>query len=499
MSSSVDAKLADLSLTSSSSSSANTTEAHNLSLGEQFSLAYADYQKLIGSSSSSSSSSAPPITHAALLTNFQRIQARVRNLQLISPNEELDDISVSSLRFIAVPYYIAEILINQPGGMGERLSRITYAMANIQMFIKDMQKYKIISKQDDLSWKRSKQEWDESTSSSSLPANGMTPAARVNPAQLREEKIARFKKEKELTEKLKFYEDKKQKLRQERSDKKKKGFILSNANEANTQGEDDTAHTDEGESETGHSLPEEEERELLLLQFNSYILKILDHTKYLAQEVPMLKFAAQRQREQEEKERQMKSLSESERQKLREEEQRRKEKDLASIPKPIMYQMTSSAQLNQPIPANFQKYMQPLPTVQTFTPQQPSSSSSSSSSHKVSTIDTNVNALIASRLPDRNVVFRDANPALYTPEQWMEMQIAQGLVPMPEKQVVKSVDPRRIRSRPNEQTQPDTEEVPADELDGERAREAEEKARQKDANWDNWKDDNEKGAGNKMK
>jgi hypothetical protein len=70
---------------------------------------------------------------------------------------------------------------------------------------------------------------------------------------------------------------------------------------------------------------------------------------------------------------------------------------------------------------------------------------------------------------------------------------------MPEQQIVKATDPRRIRSRPNEQVTAETEEVTADQLDGEAARDAEETARLKDSRWNDWKDENEKGAGNKMK
>lgn len=89
-------------------------------------------------------------------------------------------------------------------------------------------------------------------------------------------------------------------------------------------------------------------------------------------------------------------------------------------------------------------------------------------------------------------VFRDPNPALLTVEQWQAQQVAKGLMPAPESPRARA---RRLAEEKERQERAE-DGAGGEEREPTEAEQDAETLRQR--NWDNWKDEHERGAGNKL-
>jgi len=115
----------------------------------------------------------------------------VARLRLFSPNEELDDINTCDLKFLLVPYMLAEVT-SQQTDMTERLQALRQSIIFWQAFAHDCSRLGIAHTED----------------SKAIDAD---PEARYDAATKRDEKIARYKRCKELDEKTAYLFEKKKK------------------------------------------------------------------------------------------------------------------------------------------------------------------------------------------------------------------------------------------------------------------------------------------------
>jgi len=106
-----------------------------------------------------------------------------------------------------------------------------------------------------------------------------------------------------------------------------------------------------------------------------------------------------------------------------------------------------------------------------------------------------VQEMIALRT-DRTQVFRDSNPYLMELDDWARMKQAEGY--LPGERDVELARKRREEEEARRQRLEDGEESDEEQRKTQREIEEEEEKAQREAReWDNWKDDHEKGAGNR--
>ena len=138
---------------------------------------------------------------------------------------------------------------------------------------------------------------------------------------------------------------------------------------------------------------------------------------------------------------------------------------------PVVYHIASPSELSQPIPAHMAQYLHPL---------------------------------AGAVRPGRAAVFRDPNPATVSIEEWADGEIAEGRLPGPvvERRAL-TREERGYVGRPEDREEDERKarEEDADDA-GEWGGEGEERVSEAKAkesrDWDNWKDDHEKGSGNRM-
>lgn len=124
-----------------------------------------------------------------LSSKLKAIAFYVRRLRLFSPNEELDDISTCDLKFLILPYLLAEVA-GATRDMDKRLGLVKQAIVFWRAFAHDCERLKVADDED-------------------LKAIDRDPEARLDPMTKRDEKIARYKRSKELDEKIEYLFSKK--------------------------------------------------------------------------------------------------------------------------------------------------------------------------------------------------------------------------------------------------------------------------------------------------
>ena len=110
-------------------------------------------------------------------------------VSLFSPNETLEDVSSKDLQYFLINFYLAELLQKIHGQ--DRTSLLRKAQNAYEAFLKLLDQYDILSRDDSRLFER----WRES------PERFST-ASTTDAARRRETKIARFKQEKQLKQKL---------------------------------------------------------------------------------------------------------------------------------------------------------------------------------------------------------------------------------------------------------------------------------------------------------
>eukprot|EP01091_Cochliopodium_minus_P014475 TRINITY_DN4913_c0_g1_i1.p1 TRINITY_DN4913_c0_g1~~TRINITY_DN4913_c0_g1_i1.p1 ORF type:complete len:340 (+),score=124.76 TRINITY_DN4913_c0_g1_i1:35-1054(+) len=169
------------------------------------------------------------------IESFKIVASLVNKSSIFSQNEELQDISTSRLKYILVPYYLAQLTLKIVD-MENRLKNINIAKLYFSNFVSKSIQYGLVMKE------------DVETLESDAP---------LQPQRKREEKIKRAKREMELKKQLKEINDKLEELNKKFDEKKFDEF-------------------------------EEYYREQLLLQIGSFVTRTIDELILVAEEAPLL-------------------------------------------------------------------------------------------------------------------------------------------------------------------------------------------------------------------
>lgn len=123
------------------------------------------------------------------VASYERCLRIADEVSLFSPNETLDDVSSTDLPYFLISFHRAELL--QKVQQQDRTSLLRKASTAYDAFLKLLDQYDILSRNDS----RLLEHWRESPEKFST-------APSTDAARRRETKIARFKLEKELKQKL---------------------------------------------------------------------------------------------------------------------------------------------------------------------------------------------------------------------------------------------------------------------------------------------------------
>ncbi|GAB7362237.1 hypothetical protein MBLNU230_g2262t1 [Neophaeotheca triangularis] len=117
-------------------------------------------------------------------------------LSLFSPNESLEDISTSDLQFLVLDYHLAELILRittTRNATASRKNNLRRASQNYESYLKRLDTYDILSRSD----RGLLESYQESPATFTT-----TTASSADAAARRDKKIARFKEEKALKQKL---------------------------------------------------------------------------------------------------------------------------------------------------------------------------------------------------------------------------------------------------------------------------------------------------------
>eukprot|EP00930_Biecheleria_cincta_P062509 TRINITY_DN47983_c0_g1_i1.p1 TRINITY_DN47983_c0_g1~~TRINITY_DN47983_c0_g1_i1.p1 ORF type:complete len:389 (+),score=99.23 TRINITY_DN47983_c0_g1_i1:91-1167(+) len=205
------------------------------SLSHEFFDAYKTYSRLLGPEAE-----APEEKDLdALLSQMKAIAFHVVKFRLFSPNEELDDISTTDLKYLLVPYLLGEITA-ATREIEDRPAALKRAMLYWRAFAADCQRLQVAHADD-------------------VAAIDRGPGEALDVASKRDEKIARHKRCKELDNKVAFLFGKKRE-------------VLG----------------DEYQWGAGSSFDEEMERDLILALLKRAVASVPDSISSAEQELPLL-------------------------------------------------------------------------------------------------------------------------------------------------------------------------------------------------------------------
>lgn len=118
------------------------------------------------------------------INQLTQLSTAVAQAALLSPNESLDEISTPSLKYLLLPYLLARAHAQVQGDTYQRYATLTEAQRWLSIFFRHADQLHLMSER----------ERDAALEE--------TPTGAMSPAERRETKIARFKKEKETEQKL---------------------------------------------------------------------------------------------------------------------------------------------------------------------------------------------------------------------------------------------------------------------------------------------------------
>lgn len=214
---------------------AQIQDADEFSLGQEFYNAYKKYRELLHSEDKIAEES----DLRDLSVRLKAIAYFVSRLRLFSPNEELEDISTGDLKFLLVPFLLAEVTA-ATRDMEERLQALKQALIFWRAFVHDCERLKIVHRDD-------------------LVAIERDPEARLDAATKRTEKIERHKRSKELDAKAAYLFEQKRK-----------------------------AVGDEYQWGAGGNFDEEMERDLVLALLGRAVAACAENISSAYQELPLL-------------------------------------------------------------------------------------------------------------------------------------------------------------------------------------------------------------------
>lgn len=210
-------------------------------LSHEFYDAYKIYRKLL----KSDEVSADQAGLDALSGKLKSIAMRVRQLRLFSPNEELDDVSTADLKFLLLPHLLGDV-VAATKNLADRPGALRQALVFWRGFAADCQRLKVAHA-------------DDSQAIDRGPEDALDPAAK------RDEKIARYRRSKELDEQVAYLF-------------RKKREVLG----------------DELQWGHGGAFDEEMERELTLALLSRAVAAAAEDIASAEQELPLLEMMAAR-------------------------------------------------------------------------------------------------------------------------------------------------------------------------------------------------------------
>ncbi|KAI7868506.1 TAP42-like protein [Spinellus fusiger] len=169
-------------------------------------------------------------------------------LGLFSSNEFLDDMNTNDLRFLLLPAYLGELVLKQT--QGERKSILEQAKAYFIRYLTVCQEHQLVQKQD----------------LQLIEAGAQDTRRPMSAAQQRQDKISRYRREKTLREKLAGLRE---------------------------QLEQQQARQDNGQDNGEEDI----EREIVMAMMDMYIIKCIEHTEAIQQEMVMVNTMAEKKDE----------------------------------------------------------------------------------------------------------------------------------------------------------------------------------------------------------
>ncbi|KAL5341580.1 TAP42-like protein [Aspergillus crustosus] len=141
----------------------------------------------------------------AAIAKFEECQRLVSALSMFSSNELLEDITTSDLQYLTVEYHIAELL--QRSYSSDREAILQRALQQYEKYVARLDDYYLLSEKDKKLYER-------------YVANPTTfSLTQTNDAATRRDvKIARFKEEKELKQRLEYLSENRQRLQSDEDD-----------------------------------------------------------------------------------------------------------------------------------------------------------------------------------------------------------------------------------------------------------------------------------------
>ncbi|GAB4823929.1 hypothetical protein N2152v2_010975 [Parachlorella kessleri] len=192
---------------------------------------------------------------------------------LFSPNEDKDDLATADLRYLLVPYYLGELLSQaDPGDPGAKRSVLGSAQQQYMAYLQRVRQYDLLGRE--ASALLAQLEEVAGSSSSSSRASGVSNGNwRPDPAELRQNKIMKFKREKQIKARLEA--------------------LNRRQGEQGTAAGAAAAADGDGAAGPGVGFSDEvEEREVWLLQLDLAALQAAEKVGILRQEMELLAHAA---------------------------------------------------------------------------------------------------------------------------------------------------------------------------------------------------------------
>jgi len=156
---------------------------NNLTLKEEFEAGQKLYNDIVNSTLSSNDESFQKQVNDAI-RHFTRASILVQQLSIFSINETVDDINTSDLKFLLIKVYLGELYLKIVNPNSDREKILETAKKNFNEYLSNCELYELFSQKD-------KEYLEAKLTNKSF-----------NAARNREEKIARYKREKETKNKI---------------------------------------------------------------------------------------------------------------------------------------------------------------------------------------------------------------------------------------------------------------------------------------------------------
>eukprot|EP00761_Pharyngomonas_kirbyi_P010608 gb/GECH01010628.1/.p1 GENE.gb/GECH01010628.1/~~gb/GECH01010628.1/.p1 ORF type:complete len:372 (+),score=126.11 gb/GECH01010628.1/:1-1116(+) len=168
--------------------SSTTTIYDEQSLSERFSQAVKQYTSIMDSNSDSQKEEFQKFVKN-VIKEFFSLNVAISQLHLFSSNEDLEDITTKSLKYMLTPYYIGDLILKIVDN--NRLHHLKQSKAQFHSFLNTCEQYEVVDKTD---------------------LNILSREGPVTPEIKRAERIERYKREKYLSSCLADFAEQKEKL-----------------------------------------------------------------------------------------------------------------------------------------------------------------------------------------------------------------------------------------------------------------------------------------------